>query len=101
MEKSILYLNYCPEIITIILTFIFSIKRKDTFLIVLISIFSYILIINFLTIYLSSKENNENQSYSEEKKDEPKINNIWEACGYVIGIIYNYSFVFYFIIQIF
>lgn len=87
MEKSILYLNYCPEIIIIILTFIFSIKRKDIFLIVLISILTYLLIINFLTIYLSSKENNVNQSYSEVKEDEPKFYNICQAIGYVIGYI--------------
>jgi len=56
MKLSTLYLNYFPEIILIIFTYIFSAQKEIIFLLILISVFSVFLILNFIVICNPDKE---------------------------------------------
>ena len=59
MKLSTFYLNYFPEILIIILTYFISIQNEYKILLFLISLFTFLLIINFLTIcYYKNEDSN-------------------------------------------
>ena len=59
MKLSTFYLNYFPEILIIILTYFISVQNEYKILLFLISLFTFLLIINFITIcYYKNEDSN-------------------------------------------
>ena len=48
MKISTLYFNYVPEILLIIVTYFFSIQNEDKIALIIISVFTFLLFINFI-----------------------------------------------------